>query len=69
MPSEQENCWIEAWRTAGPELIRIRREELQNLSEEAETRQAMMLGVVLKLVPQRTSAIGKLSELLAKQKS
>lgn len=35
MPSEQEKRWIEAWRTAGPELERIRREELRNLSDEA----------------------------------
>ncbi len=69
MPTEQEKRWIEAWRTAGPELERIRREQLRDLTDEEATRQAMMLGVVLELVPQRASAIGKLSELLAKQKS
>ncbi len=35
MPTEQEKRWIEAWRTAGPELERIRREELRNLTDDA----------------------------------
>jgi len=35
MPTEQEKQWIEAWRMAGPELERIRNEELRNLDDEA----------------------------------
>jgi len=33
MPSETEKRWIAAWRLAGPELERIRREELRSLPE------------------------------------
>lgn len=35
MPTEQEKRWIEAWKKAGPELERIRNEELKNLSDTA----------------------------------
>jgi len=31
--TEQEKIWIEAWRIAGPELERIRDEELRNLDD------------------------------------
>jgi len=69
MPTENEKKWIAAWRSAGPELERIRREELKNLNEEQGTRQAMMLGVSFELIRRRPreTTIGKLSELLAKQ--
>ncbi|MGV2336666.1 MAG UNVERIFIED_CONTAM: hypothetical protein LVR18_22030 [Planctomycetaceae bacterium] len=33
MPTETERLWLAAWRRAGPELERIRREELRNLPE------------------------------------
>jgi hypothetical protein len=33
MPTEAEKLWLAAWRRAGPELERIRREELRNLPE------------------------------------
>jgi hypothetical protein len=33
MPTETEKLWLAAWRRAGPELERIRREELRNLPE------------------------------------
>jgi hypothetical protein len=33
MPTEQEKRWIAAWRSAGPELERIRNEELRSLDE------------------------------------
>jgi hypothetical protein len=69
MPTENEKKWIAAWRSAGPELERIRREELANLDEEQGTRQAMMLGVSPELLKQkpRATTIGKLSDLLAMQ--
>jgi len=69
MPTENEKKWIAAWRSAGPELERIRREELKNLNEEQGTRQAMMLGVSIELIRRkpRETTIGKLSDLLAKQ--
>jgi len=69
MPTENEKKWIAAWRSAGPELERIRREELKNLNKEQGTRQAMMLGVSIELIRRkpRETTIGKLSDLLAKQ--
>jgi len=69
MPTENGKKWIAAWRSAGPELERIRREELKNLNEEQGTRQAMMLGVSIELIRRkpRETTIGKLSDLLAKQ--
>lgn len=33
--TEQEKRWIEAWRIAGPELARIRDEELRSLDDES----------------------------------
>ncbi len=33
MPTEQEKRWITAWRLAGPEMERIRNEELRSLDE------------------------------------
>ena len=47
MPTEQEKQWIAAWRHAGPELERIRNEELRQLDEQEGTRRATLLGVVL----------------------
>ena len=47
MPTEQENQFIAGWRFAGPELERIRNEELRNLDEAAGTRQATFLGIAL----------------------
>lgn len=35
MPTELEKQWIAAWRRAGPELERIRREELRQLDDSA----------------------------------
>ena len=32
-PTEQEKQWIAAWRSAGPELERIRNEELRAMDE------------------------------------
>jgi hypothetical protein len=69
MPTEDEKKWIAAWRNAGPELERIRRQELRDLSDEEGTRQAMLLGVATVLIKPRATSIGRLSELLAKQKT
>jgi hypothetical protein len=44
-PTEQEKQWIAAWRSAGPELERIRNEELRALSDEQGTLKATLLGV------------------------
>ncbi len=35
MPTENEKKWIAAWRSAGPELERIRREELRDMPEHS----------------------------------
>ncbi len=35
MPTELEKQWIAAWRRAGPELERIRNEELRALDDSA----------------------------------
>jgi hypothetical protein len=45
MPTELEKKWMDAWRRAGPELERIRNEELRVLSETDATLQATWLGV------------------------
>ncbi len=45
MPSDLEKQWMEAWRRAGPELERIRREELRQLDDGTATLQATWLGI------------------------
>ncbi len=45
MPTELEEKWMAAWRRAGPELERIRAEELRGLSDETATLKATWLGV------------------------
>jgi|GEM_PF-1963438 len=47
MPTENEKRWIAAWKSAGPELERIRNEELQQLDDQAGLRSlgAFNLGV------------------------
>lgn len=66
MPTEQEKQWIEAWKKAGPELERIRNEELRNLSDEEGTRKATLLGVPIELIQTKDSQLYKLHMLLAK---
>jgi hypothetical protein len=34
MPTENEKKWIAAWKFAGPELERIRNEELRQMTDE-----------------------------------
>jgi hypothetical protein len=46
MSTEEERVWISAWRSAGPELQRIRKEELRSLDDTVATLQATMLGVL-----------------------
>ncbi len=41
---EQMRLWVENWRRVGPELERIKREELRALSEEEAFDQAELLG-------------------------
>lgn len=38
MPTDLEKQWLAAWRSAGPELERIRNEELQALDDTAGLR-------------------------------
>ena len=38
MPTDLERKWMAAWRNAGPELARIRNEELRNLDADAGLR-------------------------------
>ena len=66
MPTEQEKQWIAAWKKAGPELERIRNQELRNLSDEEGTRKATLLGVPAELIQHKVSQIHLLHELLAK---
>jgi len=69
MPTEQEKQWIAAWRTAGPELERIRNEELRNLSDGEGTRKATLLGVPVELIQPKESQLHLLHQLLAKAKT
>lgn len=57
MPTEQEKQWIAAWRLAGPELERIRNEELRQLDEQEGTRLATLLGVVSPVPARRESGL------------
>jgi hypothetical protein len=51
MPTENEQKWIAAWRSAGPELARLRSKELCELDDQTGTVQATWLGI-----PQQTPA-------------
>lgn len=61
MPTENEKKWIAAWKLAGPELERIRNEELRQTTDEEHERSATMLGVPIELIPVRESQIGQLN--------
>jgi hypothetical protein len=69
MPTEQEKKWLQGWRAAGPELERIRNEELRALTDDEGTRQATLLGVPAKLINRKKSGIIELSRLLMKLRS
>ena len=56
-PTEQEKQWIAAWRSAGPELERIRNEELRALSDEQGTLKATLLGVFERQPPSESSGL------------
>lgn len=56
--------WVETWKKAGPELERIRNEELRNMDENEGTRIATLLGVAEQLLRRRESGIGELHNLL-----
>ena len=55
--TDQEQRFIDAWRRAGPELERIRNEELRNLDEQEGTRLATLLGVVTGVRPRPDSGL------------
>ena len=61
MPTENEKKWIAAWKFAGPELERIRNEELRQTTDEEHERSATMLGVPIELIPVCESQIGQLN--------
>lgn len=44
---EQMRAWVEHWKWLGPELDRIKREELRTLTEEEAYRRADALGECL----------------------
>ena len=57
MPTENEKVWISAWRSAGPELTRLRNEDLRKLDNEAATLQATWLGVAEPSRPKMDSGL------------
>ena len=67
MPTENEEKWIAAWKFAGPELERIRNEELRQLDDETGTIIATTLGVHPSLLRPRQSNIGQLAAWFMKQ--
>ena len=63
MATDDERRWVETWRRAGPELERIRNEELRNLDESAALRKIRVLDVPVELLPDRRSSINELAAL------
>jgi len=57
MPTEIEKQWIAAWRRAGPELERIRNEELRSLDDDEGTLRATWLGVAVPAVSKNDSGL------------
>ncbi len=43
-PEDQMRAWVENWKRVGPELERIKREELRAMTEEEAFRRAELLG-------------------------
>lgn len=66
MPTENEKKWIAAWKFAGPELERIRNEELRQMTDEERDHQVTLLGIPTELIPVRESQIGVLAFWLGK---
>lgn len=61
-PTKLEKQWIAAWRSAGPELERIRNKELSELSDEQATLQATFLGIVNATQPLPESGVYELQQ-------
>lgn len=59
---EKQQLWIAAWRRAGPELERIRNEELRALTDDKATFNATFLGVS---PPRRSTSTSGLVEFQA----
>jgi hypothetical protein len=57
--TDQEERFLDAWRRAGPELDRIRNEELRQLDEHEGTRLATLLGVVTPVGARPDSGLGE----------
>jgi hypothetical protein len=57
MTTDQEQRFIDAWRRAGPELERMRNDELRALTEREGTRLATLLGVVTEMRPRPSSGL------------
>lgn len=69
MSTEEEKAWIAAWRRAGPELERIRREELRRLDDATGTRQATWLGVIDPPAPRPISGLIEFQAWMRKWKA
>jgi len=63
---EQMRLWVETWKRAGPELERMKREELRALTEEEAYEQAQALALSapddLWIEPGRLSAAGLIEQ-------
>ena len=59
---EKQQQWIAAWRSAGPELERIRNKELSELSDEQATLQATFLGIANVAQPLPESGVYELQQ-------
>jgi hypothetical protein len=50
-PTPEERRWVEQWRVAGPELARIKRQELRAMTDEHALRAAIDLLDLADLAP------------------
>ena len=69
MSTEDEQKWIAAWRSAGPELARIRNRELRELDDQTGTIQATWLGVAEQSPASSGSGLLQFQEWMIKWRS
>jgi hypothetical protein len=67
MTVDEARAWAATWRCAGPELDRVRRDELRRVStDEALANLAPLFAAALELPPRTTSGLVDQQRLLAK---
>jgi len=69
MSTEDEQKWLAAWRSAGPELARIRSRELRELDDETATVQATWLGIAEQSPAKSGSGLLQFQEWMIKWRS